>query len=75
MLQNKDDDINGNYISTLTEKELDVEFDNGFGGEEGQPFTTWTTWFVYFPICYDGSEWCGSIPRNPQASPTSHQGG
>lgn len=74
MMHNDDKDIN-NYISTLSEKELDVEFDNSYGTENGQPFTTWTTWFVYFPICYDGSEWCGSIPRNPQESPSSHQGG
>jgi hypothetical protein len=73
MLENEDKDIN-NYVTTLTEEELDVEFDAGYGGEEGLPFTCWTTYWVYFPLCYDGSEWCGSVARNPNKIPTRHQG-
>ena len=74
MIENEDKDIN-NYICTLTEAELDVEFDAGYGGEKGLPFTLWTTLHVYFPICYDGSEWCGAVARNPDKNPTWHQGG
>jgi len=54
---------------------LDVEFDNGYGGEEGCKFTVWTENYVYFPLCYDGSEWCGSASRNPNDVAMSHQGG
>ena len=27
---------------TLSEEELDVKFDNGYGGTRGAPFTLWT---------------------------------
>lgn len=74
MLKNEDKDI-ANYVSTLSEEELDIEFDAGYGGEAGEPFTLWTTWHVYFPVSYDGSEWCGSVYRNPTNIPTEHQGG
>lgn len=57
------------------EYELDVEFDDGFGANNGVPFTLWTHNRVYFPICYDGSEWVGSVSRNPDGKPTAHQGG
>lgn len=50
---------------TLPAKTLDVEFDNGYGGTEGKPFTLWTTNRVYFPIHCDGSAWIQSMPRNP----------
>ena len=64
---------------TLTQAELDVEFDAGYGGEEGAPFTAWTPTRVLFPVCYDGSEWVGSAPREPTAqalqNPLRHQGG
>ena len=69
MIQNDDKDIN-NYVTTLSEEELDTEFDKGC-----LPFTLWTTWYVYFPIECDGSEWCGSVERNPTSNPTWHQGG
>jgi hypothetical protein len=60
---------------TLTEEQLDVRFDPGFGGEEGIPFTLWTKNHVYFPACYDGSEWVASVARNPDGNPTRHVGG
>lgn len=28
-----------------------------------------------FPICYDGLEWAGSAPRNPNGGAIRHQGG
>ena len=61
--------------STLTVEQLDKEFDSGYGSIEGDPFTVWTAKRVYFPICYDGSEWCGSVARNPDGHSTEHQGG
>ena len=61
--------------TTLTEQELVKEFDNGFGCEEGVPFTAWGDKYVYFPIVYDGSEWVGSAPRNPSKEITQHMGG
>jgi len=65
-----------NLVSiTLTEEDLDVDFDAGYGGEEGKPFTVWTKEFVYFPASYDGSEWVASVPRNPCKVATDHVGG
>lgn len=65
-----------NVISiTLTGEELDMSFDNGYGGTEGRPFTAWTEKRVYFPVCYDGAEWVGSVSRNPDCNPTRHFGG
>jgi len=61
--------------STLTDEALAVEFDDGYGGSEGVPFTVWTVKTVYFPIVYDGAEWVGSVARNPNGKPTKHQGG
>jgi hypothetical protein len=60
---------------TLSEAELDIKFDPGFGGTDGTPFTAWSESYVYFPVCYDGSEWCERVPRNPGSDATSHVGG
>lgn len=55
--------------------ELDVEFDDDFGGPEGRPFTVWTSSRVYFPAQYDGAEWVASVSRHPDGVPTNHVGG
>lgn len=60
---------------TLSPEQLDAEFDDGFGGTQGEPFTVWTRNRVYFPVCYDGAEWVGSVARNPDGKPTQHVGG
>jgi hypothetical protein len=57
------------------ESVLDVKFDDGFGGSEGPSVLVWTEARVYFPVTYDGSEWLGSAPRNPQAAGQGHVGG
>ena len=62
-------------ICTLDEVQLQVEFDAGYGAEEGMPFTAWGKDWVYFPICYDGAEWVGHAPRNPCEIVMDHQGG
>jgi hypothetical protein len=59
---------------TLSPEETDVPFDNGYGSTEGRPFTAWTAKTVYFPVCYDGVEWVGSVSRHPDGKPTDHQG-
>lgn len=61
-------------ICTLSEDELKVRFDGGYGGNEGAPFTAWGANRVYFPLCYDGAEWVGSAPRNPCDESMRHQG-
>lgn len=61
--------------NTMSEAEMLEEFYAGFGGINGCPFTVWTKNTVYFPIRYDGSEWVGSVSRNPDGEPTAHQGG
>ena len=60
---------------TLTDEELDAEFDDGLGLIEGKSFTLWTKKRVYFPWAYDGSEYCGSAPRDPCDEATRHVGG
>lgn len=59
---------------TFREGQLDTEFYDGYGSTNGCPFTLWTTHRVYFPIKYDGAEWCGSAPRNPCDEASKHQG-
>ena len=61
--------------NTLTGADMVKEFDSGYGGTEGAPFTAWSAKTVYFPIQYDGSEWVGSVSRHPDGRPTGHQGG
>jgi hypothetical protein len=58
---------------TLSEEELDVEFDRAFGAAEGAPFTAWTELYVLFPVEYDGAEGVGYAPRNPCGQATEHQ--
>lgn len=74
MEDNKDSWDNIVYSSFIND-ELDELFDNGYGAEAGIPFTLWTKEYVYFPICYDGAEWAGSAPRNPNNEKLRHQGG
>ena len=56
-------------------KELDFQFDDGYGVESGPVFTAWTANRVYFPVSYDGSEWIDDVPRNPSKEFTKHIGG
>ena len=66
----------GDTVScTLSEAELDEVFDDGYGGSEGKHFTLWTANRVYFPVVYDGAEWVGSVPRNPNDEKSEHVGG
>jgi hypothetical protein len=60
---------------TLTQADLDIEFDAGYGIIEGAPFTLWTARRVYFPDCYDGSEQVSSVSRHPDGKATYHIGG
>lgn len=61
--------------NTMSEDEMLKEFDCGFGGSNGIPFTVWTKNAVYFPAVYDGAEWVDSVSRNPDGEPTQHIGG
>lgn len=60
---------------TRSDSEMRREFFSGFGGMRGVPFTVWTEKRVYFPVCYDGSEWVDSVPRDPCDEHTYHVGG
>lgn len=61
---------------TLTDAELDVEFDaESFGRVCGKAFTAWTDSWVIFPSVYDGWEGVASAPRNPCDTATGHVGG
>lgn len=60
---------------TLSEDEMDKDFDEGYGAVEGCAFTLWTQKRVYFPTQYDGSEDVESVARCPDGKPTCHIGG
>lgn len=76
LIKDETDARNNDVIiaSTLTEEQLDQQFDDGYGGSEGIPFTAWSETRVYFPVVYDGKEWVGSLPRNPSDEVTYYQG-
>lgn len=57
------------------EAAFDVEFDRGYGLSKGPPVLAWTLEYVYFPVVYDGYEWLGHAPRNPQPEGQAHVGG
>jgi len=61
--------------STLSEEQLNVQFDAGYGSVQGVPFTLWTERRVYFPVSYDGSESVRSVSRHPDGQPTDHIAG
>ena len=76
LLQKAVDETGDAYTeTTLSEKDLDRKFSDGYGGSQGKPFTAWGDKYVYFPVVYDGAEWVGWAPRNPCDEPTRHQGG
>ena len=60
---------------TLSDAELNGPFDASYGVICGQPFTLWTKKRVYYPVDYDGSEWCESVPRDPCNEVKTHSGG
>lgn len=60
---------------TLSDEELNINFDNGYGLVEGKPFTAWSEKRVYFPVCFDGLECVESVPRNPCDESCEHFGG
>ena len=74
-MQERGETIEDIESNTMTDEEMNKEFNAGYVGLEGIPFTVWTARTVYFPIGYDGSEWVGSVSRNPDGKPTEHQGG
>jgi hypothetical protein len=59
---------------TLSDAQMQIRFDDGFGGVEGRPFTAWTPKRVYFPTDYDGAENVASAPRDPCSEATVHVG-
>jgi hypothetical protein len=60
---------------TLDDTALDMMFDVDGGSVQGEHFTLWTRTRVYFPACYDGTEWVASVPRHPCDEATEHVGG
>ena len=61
--------------STISQNQLMVKFDDDYGWPEGIPFCIWTKTRVYFPVVYDGAEWCSSVSRDPDGNPKNHVGG
>lgn len=74
-LLNNNEKLKDIIHNTLTDEQMLEEFDDGFGGSEGDAFTAWSKNFVYFPVVYDGSEWVSSVSRNPCDVATEHIGG
>ena len=46
-------------------KNLDFEFNAGYGSEEGYSLYVWSKNWIIVKGTYDGSEWYVKIPRNP----------
>ena len=46
-------------------KELDFEFNSGYGLEKGDDIIVWTKDKIIVKGCYDGSEWYVRLPRHP----------
>ena len=51
--------------STIPDDMFDVEFNGGYGCENGEFFMFWTPKNVYYAHYYDGQESVHSAPRNP----------
>jgi hypothetical protein len=70
-------ELNGEALLAVAPDEsvLDVEFDDSYGLANGPHFLAWTETRVIFPVVYDGAEWVGSAPRNPQPEGQEHVGG
>lgn len=60
--------------NTLTEDELGRPCIESVGISY-LAWTAWTVERVYFPVCYDGTAWAGSVPRRPCDERTEAQGG
>lgn len=74
-MKNHKDSVEFIVGSTLKIEDWGTEFDEDYGCTEGVPFTLWTEDRVYFPVCYDGAESVGSVPRHPCDEITAHIGG
>lgn len=61
--------------NTLSKEEWERKFDSIFGHNEGTPFVAWSDKYVYFPVCYDGADRIGRVPRNPGEFDAEHFGG
>jgi hypothetical protein len=70
-----DDDTDPVIAYAPDETAFDTIFDPGYGGSDGPPVLAWTAQYVYFPVVYDGAEWLGRAPRNPQPQGQPHVGG
>jgi len=58
----------------LNHYQFSATFDTSYGRCKGCHFTAWGESHVYFPVTYDGAEWIGSVPRNPEPCATEHFG-
>lgn len=69
--------IDPNEVIAVNPPDLDWdrEFDDDYGEPSGVPFVAWTPTKVVFCICYDGSEWLGSVPRDPNQELDPHHFG
>lgn len=54
------------FDDPLVQRALDIEFDNGFGGEYAPELIAWTSEWVIMKHEYDGAEMLRAFPRNPR---------
>lgn len=58
-------------LELIVENKFLFQLEDGDFGEHGTycdcPFTAWTEKYVYFPLEYDGKEYIGYAPRNPES--------
>ena len=56
-------------------KELDYEFDSGYGTYEGAEIYVWCKDCIIISVSYDGSAWYECVPRNPKNTEVNIYGG
>ena len=60
---------------SISDEDMDREFEDDYGWTRGIPFILWTKTRVVFPVCYCGTEWVESVPRNPCEESLEHHFG
>lgn len=60
-------DDRGELIHCSGEELPTREYDDGWGGADGEPVICFSKNYVYFRYAYDGNEHIVSVPRNPEA--------
>ena len=59
------EDLTFEWCEGVTDAQLDVIFNDGYGEAEGKPFWAWSENYVYVCCEYDGAETVDYVPLRP----------